>query len=248
MPRGARKKSESGVYHVMLRGINRQTIFLDDEDSEKYLQCVEECKAISGFQLYAYCLMGNHIHLLLKEEKEPLELIFKRIGARYVFWYNWKYKRSGHLFQDRFKSETVEDDVYFLTVLRYIYQNPVKAKICMNPKDYIWSSYGRAGFENSLADHSEILEMMTAEQLREYIETPNDDIALDLAPDFRLTDKEAWELFKEKCKIRELGEFQILSLEEQEASIIVLHKEGCSIRQLARILGINKARIEKILK
>lgn len=114
MPRAAREKSNSGVYHVMLRGINRQIIFLDDEDYEKYLQCFEECKSTSGYNLCAYCLMGNHIHLLLKEEKEPLELTFKRLGARYVFWYNWKYKRSGHLFQDRYKSEAVEDDAYFL--------------------------------------------------------------------------------------------------------------------------------------
>ncbi len=63
--------------------------------------------------------MGNHVHLLMKEEKEKIERIFRRIGARYVYWYNWKYKRYGHLFQDRFKSEAVEDDTYFVTVLRY---------------------------------------------------------------------------------------------------------------------------------
>ena len=127
MPRAARKKSETGVYHVMLRGIDRQVIFLDDEDCEKYLQCITDCQQISGFKLHAYCLMGNHLHLLIQEGKEPLEQIFKRIGVRHVYWFNWKYKRSGHLFQDRFKSEPVQDDAYFLTVLRYIYQNPVKA-------------------------------------------------------------------------------------------------------------------------
>ena len=124
MPRNARKQSKSGIFHVMLRGINRQVIFQDDEDCEKYLQCLVECQKLSGFQLYAYCLMGNHVHLLLEEKKEPLSQIFKRLGVRYVYWYNWKYKRTGHLFQDRFKSEPVEDDSYFLAVLRYIFQNP----------------------------------------------------------------------------------------------------------------------------
>lgn len=142
MPRGARKKIASGIYHVMLRGINRQVIFEDDEDREKDLQCPEEYKALSGYTLYTYCLMGNHLHLLIREGKEPLEMIFKRIGARYVFWYNWKYKRSGHLFQDRFKSEPVDNDIYFLTVLRYIYQNPVKAGLCKKAEKYPWSSYG----------------------------------------------------------------------------------------------------------
>ena len=108
MPRTARKKSSTGIYHVMLRGINRQSIFEDDEDNEKFLQTIKDCKDVSEFELYGYCLMGNHVHLLLKEGKESLELVFKRIGARYVFWYNWKYRRCGHLFQDRFKSEAVE--------------------------------------------------------------------------------------------------------------------------------------------
>ena len=73
--------------------------------------------------------MSNHIHLLLKEGEEDLGTLFKRIGASYVYWYNWKYNRTGHLFQDHFKSEPVEDDTYLLTVLRYIHQNPLKAGI-----------------------------------------------------------------------------------------------------------------------
>jgi hypothetical protein len=85
---------------------------------------------------------GQPYPLLLREGKEPLELIFKRLGARYVFWYNRKYKRSGPLFQDRFKSEGVEGGTGFLAVLRYIYQNPVKENLCKKPDEYRWSSYG----------------------------------------------------------------------------------------------------------
>ena len=141
MPRQARKKSNSGIYHIILRGVNRQQIFEDNEDYYKFLQVVEESKAISGFELFAYCLMSNHIHLLLKEIQEPIEQIMKRITTRFVYWYNIKYQRSGHLFQDRYKSEPVEDDAYFLTVIRYIHQNPVNAEICKNPKNYSFSSY-----------------------------------------------------------------------------------------------------------
>lgn len=96
MPRTARKQSETDIYNVMLRGNDCHTIFFDEEDCKKYLQCLEECKKVSEFKIYAQCLMGNYLHLLIKAEKEPLELIFKRIGVRYVAWYNWKYKRSGH--------------------------------------------------------------------------------------------------------------------------------------------------------
>ena len=141
MPRQARKKSESGIYHVMLRGINQQQIFEEDEDYVKFLQIVEDYQAISKYKVYAYCLMSNHIHLLIREEEEPLEQIFKRIGSKYVYWYNVKYQRKGHLFQDRFKSETVDNETYFLTVIRYIHQNPVKAGICEKIDDYKYSSF-----------------------------------------------------------------------------------------------------------
>ena len=125
MPRQARKRAESGIYHVMLRGINQQRIFEDEEDNQRFLQILRECKEIGGFMLLAYCLMGNHVHLLIKEGTESLEQIFKRIGGRFVYWYNVKYQRVGHLFQDRFKSEPVDTDAYLLTVIRYIHQNPV---------------------------------------------------------------------------------------------------------------------------
>lgn len=109
MPRQARKKSASGIYNIMLRGINQQVIFEDEEDNNKFIETIKTYKAISGYKIYAYCLMSNHVHLLLKVEKEDLDLIIKRIAGSYVYWYNWKYHRRGHLFQDRFKSEPVED-------------------------------------------------------------------------------------------------------------------------------------------
>lgn len=247
MPRYAREKSESGIYHVMLRGINRQIIFEDDEDCEKYLHCLRDCKAVSGFVLYAYCLMGNHIHLLIKEVKEPLELIFKRIGARYVFWYNWKYKRSGHLFQDRYRSEPIKDDSQFIAVLRYIYQNPVKAKICERPEDYRWSSYRYLGLSNPLIDNSEINEIVNTEQLRKFICETTDETFIDLKPETRWTDREAVELMKELSGMENMNQFLKIPSEKQGGYVNALYKKGCSIRQLVRITGLTKARIEKML-
>ena len=141
MPRQPREKSESGIYHIMLRGINQQVIFEDYEDYSKFIETLETYKAVSGYKVFAYCLMSNHIHILLKVEKEDLDLIMKRIAGSYVYWYNWKYYRKGHLFQDRFKSEPVEDDEHFLTVLRYIHQNPIKVGITKTIDDYKFSSY-----------------------------------------------------------------------------------------------------------
>ena len=140
MPRAARRKSESGIYHVILRGMNRQQIFYDEEDYAYFIHLLDRFQDISHYELYAYCLMGNHIHLLLKTGEEPLDRVFRRIGASFVYWYNLKYQRVGHLFQDRFRSEPVEDDQYFLTVLRYVFRNPVKAGLCTKPEEYPYSN------------------------------------------------------------------------------------------------------------
>ena len=105
MPRTARRRSGTGIYHIMMRGINRQRIFEDDEDNRMFLQFLLKYKNQCGYKILAYCLMGNHIHLLMKEGDEPLEIVFKRMGAGFVNWYNVKYQRTGHLFQGRFKSE-----------------------------------------------------------------------------------------------------------------------------------------------
>lgn len=140
MPRQARKKSYNGVYHIMLRGINKQTIFEDDEDKLKFLETLKKYKEVCKYELYSYCLMDNHIHLLFKETEESVSEVIKRISSRYVYWYNMKYDRCGHLFQDRFKSETVENPTYFFTVLRYIHQNPLKAGLATNVFESKWTS------------------------------------------------------------------------------------------------------------
>lgn len=141
MPRTAREKSSTGIYHVILRGNNRQKIFHTDEDYVAFLKRTREYRNQCGFRLYAYCLMDNHVHLLLQELDEPLELIMRRLCGSFVYWYNRRYDRVGHLFQDRFRSETVEDDRYLATALRYIHRNPVKAGLCSNPAGFTWSSY-----------------------------------------------------------------------------------------------------------
>lgn len=248
MPRSARKKSGSGIYHVMLRGINRQVIFQDDEDCDKYLQCLAECKAVSGFTLHAYCLMGNHLHLLIQEGKEPLEQIFKRIGVRYVYWYNWKYKRTGHLFQDRFKSEPVNEDSYFLAVLRYIYQNPVKAGLCQRPVDYPWSSCGLIGKRSVLVEHGKALELLPGGRLCDFLNQPGEGSFLDVEADGRLNDREAIGLMKRTCGLDAATDFALLPTERQEQYLRKLHEQRCSIRQLVRLTGISKAKIERMLR
>jgi len=113
MPRTRRIKSETGIYHVVLIGNNKQTIFEDEEDNKMFLITLKQFRKKSGYSILGYCLMGNHVHLLMKTGEESIGQCFRRIGASYVYWYNLKYFRVGHLFQDRFKSEVVETEEYF---------------------------------------------------------------------------------------------------------------------------------------
>ncbi len=141
MARGARQKSATGIYHIMVRGIDKRDIFIGEMDYKKFLQYIEKAKKKVDFRVYAYCLMNNHAHLLLKTEGEEIGNIVRRITVGYVQYHNSKNARTGHLFQNRFRSEVVEDDSYFITVLRYIHQNPLKAGIVKDIGAYRWSSY-----------------------------------------------------------------------------------------------------------
>lgn len=244
MARQARKKSESGIYHIMLRGINRQQIFEDEEDRERFLETLDNYKDLCGYTIYAYCLMGNHVHLLIKEGKEDLTLVLKRIAGSYVYWYNWKYHRCGHLFQDRYKSEPVEDDGYFLTVLRYIHQNPVKARICKKAEDYEYSSIREYLSFPVLVDTDFALSIITKEQFVSYHEEENDDCCLEMDNQFRLTDEEAKALIKKISKCKTVSEFQLLDRDTRNACIHKLHDKGLSIRQISRLTGLSKKIVE----
>jgi len=250
MPRQSRLKSDIAIYHVMQRGINKQTIFYDDEDCFTYLQFLQECKEKSGFELYSYCLMGNHTHLLIKEVKEPLSLIFKRFGTKYAYWYNQKYQRCGHLFQDRFRSEPIKDDRQFIAVLRYIYQNPIKAGICERPEDYKWSSYRYLDNNYQLIDKKGITEIIPIDELKSLTRVNTEEQFLDLKS-IRMSDREADLWIKDRFTNGISSENLKLESGFQEACykmLYELYEKGCSIRQLARLTGISREKIGRILK
>ena len=196
----------------MLRGINQQQIFEDSEDFEKFLQVLKDCKAISEFQIYAYCLMGNHIHLLIHEINEPIEQIMKRVATRFVYWYNIKYQRIGHLFQDRFKSEPVEDDSYFCTVLRYIHQNPLKAGICKKIEQYQYSSYTEFFSSNYLIDTDFVFGIIPKDDFSTFNNELSSDKCLEIEdkPLVKVTDEQAQKIILKYSKCKNVAEFQKL--------------------------------------
>ena len=259
MPRRARERSETGIYHVMLRGANRQEIFHDDEDRMKFLETLERYKNSTKAKVYGWCLMGNHVHLLLEEGLEELSITMKRIGVSYVWYYNWKYETTGHLFQDRFKSEKVETDDYLLTVIRYIHQNPVKAGIINKVAQWKWSSClgynGANQYPEELLDNKLILGMFSEDRdtavirFKEYNETTNEDQCLDDVKRIRLTDEEAVTEIRKIIPELQLAQIKSLPKEKRDEAIKRIKDiEGLTQRQLARILGISPSLVFKAKK
>ena len=225
----------------MLRGVNQQQIFEDGEDCDKFLQVLKDCKAISEFKLFAYCLMGNHIHILLQETNEPIELLMKRISTRFVYWYNIKYRRAGHLFQDRFKSEPIENDSYFLTVLRYIHQNPVKAGLCKTVEAYENSSYNEYYKKSDLIDRDFVFELVSKEEFAKFNNEKAFDICLDIEdkPKIKVTDEQAKKIIEKVSKCKNVAEFQTLDVKTRDKCLKKLRESGLSIRQISRLTGVS---------
>ena len=185
MTRQPRLSSQSGIYHVMLRGVNRQQIFEDDDDYRKFIMILHDMTSPKDelkrplpprCAFYTYCLMPNHVHLLIQEKEEKLSKTVKQIASRYAMYYNNKYEHFGHLFQDRFKSEPVESYSYFLTLIRYIHRNPVAGRLCQRVEDYDWSSW--AEYTNApnrvsaICSVTTVLNRIPLDELREQVHTP----------------------------------------------------------------------------
>ena len=245
MPRTARKRSASGYYHVLIRGIGKQNIFEDDEDRQRFIDTLKRYKQELTFEIHAYCLMGNHIHILIKDIEDKLDLILKKIEGSYAYYFNWKYERVGHLFQDRFKSEVIEDDGYYLTVLRYIHQNPVKAGLARIEK-YKWSSYSEYVLSSSMTDTEFALELLGGkEKYIEFMSETNETNCLEIIDTNILTDEKAIAIIRKKYKVKNAQVVQEFPIEQRNQVLHQLKEEGLSVRQLSRLTGLNRGVVLK---
>lgn len=251
MPRRPRQLAESGVYHVVLRGVNRDAVFLEDEDFERFLSVLRAVRDATGCRVLAYCLMTNHVHLVLRTTDEPVGLVLKRLGIRYAGWFNRKYGRVGHFFQDRFVSRPVEDDAYLLTVLRYVWNNPVKAGICERPQDYRWSS--RRFLEQDAGgrpvDGEELHRLVPARVLAEIAGPAPERIASVAEPaigrPLRHTDAEVVSLFRTASGVGDPREFRLLDPIRQRTAISELRTRSVSYDQIARVTGLSASTVKR---
>ena len=141
MARKPRVAFEGALYHVIVRGNQRQRTFRDDRDRLRYLERIEHYRQRYRFQIYAYVLMSNHVHLLLETGTTPLSKILHGIQFTYTQYYNRRYRTIGHLFQGRYKAILCDRDAYLLELIRYIHLNPARLKKPEDLANYRWSSH-----------------------------------------------------------------------------------------------------------
>lgn len=244
MSRLARVISNTGIYHIVFRGVNKQHIFEERKDYEKFLNILYMLKTEMQFKIYVYCCMSNHVHMIL-HEKNPgdISLIMKRLLTKYARWYNIKYQRSGALIANRYKSQPIELDEYFLSVVRYIHQNPLKAGIVDDLADYEWSSYREYAHNTDfLADKSLVYDILPQKEFAEFHSFIEAEI-------FEVSDKT--KLTDEGIRRQIIKEFDIepkliTSFDKETRNFYLRQfKEKYSIRQIERITGISRGVIYK---
>lgn len=143
MPRSARVKSFAAIYHVMVRSISEIDMFLSDEDKLEYIKILKEYLELFRFKLYAYCFMNNHAHFMIDANGADISKIMHSVNFKFAQRFNKKYKRHGHLFQDRFKSKIVKDEEYLYALTAYIHNNPTDINCYKDcPENYMFSSLG----------------------------------------------------------------------------------------------------------
>ena len=261
MPRKPRIISSSGIYHVILRSVNQHIIFEEDLDYQKFLFILSDCQKKYDIEIYAYCLMDNHIHMLLKSRPDALSSFFQSLGTKFVRWYNNKYLRSGHLFQERFHSTVIETDRSFLAALVYIHDNPVKANMCRYPSEYRWSSFNAYYGQNSnllnisfaygIAGSKRALHKYFA---KEHGRLENDlPVEILFANDHKdslhyFTDEKALAIFKSVTKLATTSDVTFITKNKRNEFVRTLKNKGLTIKQVARLMDVSETTVKRLCK
>ena len=256
VPRPLRIFSNSKVYHIILKGIDSQTIFYDDQDRNFFLKQISITKNEFNYIVYAYCLMVNHVHLVIKCEDIFLSKAMQSLLVRYVSYFNRKYKRTGPLMQNRFKSKNIEYEKYFIDLCRYVHRNPEKAGISLT-QDYEWSSYkeyiGREKifnkdillyfFDNNINEFvKNTLKINDIEDMKEYVEYEMID---------KLVDEKLIQYIIKKFNIDSVSDIPSFFKNKEKDELEKILKEisnieGTNVTQVARITRLGRRCIDKM--
>jgi REP element-mobilizing transposase RayT len=241
----------------MLRGINREACFRSDKVKQVFMELLKEQQDKELISMLAWCVMDNHVHLLLKAETGNMSKAIQATALKFAAKYNAYNERSGPVFGDRYRSECIEDDTYLLGALRYIHCNPVKAGMVANCADYAWSSYSEY-----LTDEGRYLDKEQRQivlglfggprEFAEFHAVADDAEYLEMREDILAARKErAFNLVEQYCSAKGVTDAsQLLSSKRVFADICgLLTEEGkLTLRQVAEVLGTSHRRVFNALQ
>ncbi len=240
MPRVARRKSESGFYHVIAKGSGGQNLFEKTADYLAFLDYLTQSCEKFGVIIRAYCLMTNHIHLLLEDEEDLLSEAMKATMTSYALRFNSQNGHIGHVFQQRFKSQPVDDNEYLIQAVRYIHDNPEKAGIC-RAEEYRWSSYREyASGISAVADTSLVLDMCGGVEGFLRPRPAHEGRKYSFEQRSRISETEARELAKQVLGEIGLNDLKAVERRRRNALLFDLKDVGLSITQIERLTGIGR--------
>ena len=247
MVRTARQSGESGIHHVVSRGVGQQLIFESDADRRRYLDSLQLLIDETGGELLAWCLMDNHVHLLVRQDIGELSSVMRRLNSGYALYFNLVHGRNGHLFQGRFNSEPVDTDEYLMTVVRYIHHNPRKAGMTSG-NSYAWSSYD-AYASGEVPEGGDLvvsvfggIAAFKAFHDQDDPNAPCIDVSTRLR---RVDDGRALQIALEEFGDGGLGQVKSLPREERDAALARLKTRGLTVRQVQRLTGVSLGVISK---
>lgn len=241
--------SESEYFHVTARAINKSILFHDENDYYCYLSFLKKSKNNFDVKVLSYVLMDNHVHIMLRANASNLSKFMNSVLANYARYYNAKYERIGHVFNERYGRERIDDEKYLHNCIRYIHQNPVKAKICKFTYQYKFSSVH--AFRNKKKNFRDIVDLSELENLIDlnnfnlWNEEKNDDKFIEAKPN-KTTDKYLESILLECANVQNFSEFELLDEVNQHIAIKRVIDLGYPISQLIRLTGKSKRKIYEI--
>lgn len=239
MSRTGRIYSESGYYHVISRGTNKQVIFHRDIDNYTYLKYLKKYSIKYKIEIIAYCLMKNHIHILLHDENQNISKLIHDVHTSYSVYHNCAYNKTGHVFECRFKAQAIEKESYLLNAFRYILQNPKKAGIC-NIEEYKWSSYNTYNNNRSQISLDVIKTYLpTFSVYKEFLASPEIDYYFEFD---KISKDEEWAKFliKKNFDVKNCTELKNFDEVTKVNAIKKLKEKGLSINLISNLTGISR--------
>lgn len=243
-----------GFHHIVNRGVARSNIYRCDEDKEKFLEIL--CKSCKTYKVnvHDYCLMDNHYHLLIETTSQTLSLFMRQINANYAIYFNKKYKRTGHLWQGRYKSWYIINEAYLYTLFRYIEHNPLKAKMYQRVGEYPFTLLGTMLNKEqkviSCAKHSKLKKEYHYKGVQELLEQP-----LNKKEQQELEEEQKKKIVEKEHEFKQVKEIPLgqhfknsNDLLSRNSAILEALKDGYTQGEVARYLGVSAALISHVFR